>query len=298
MIVLTPIYVKENDRRFERRITYLKEAIKSVDLQSAQHIIIDDGSSPSSLESIKDLCQEYGVTFLKRERQAYDLLTCTNALNFGLEHILASDEIDSSECICFLHSDDILIDAKARAEFMKRQNGNFLYSDAVIFVDDSSSGIVWEGLSNPKRNSDFWVYGKMPYPTMTWTKKFLAELKKYVERKYSRTQILNSKVGCGEDVDISLMSLELLKERGENPLYLPQITAGYRIHSTSLSEVRNHKQRMKEQDAILVQHFGRRMLLPLHLRRLMARPEEYFSILLPLALQKRKRVQWKNDETI
>lgn len=295
MIILTPVYIKNDDPRFKERMRYLGESISSVRKQKNPpiQIIIDDGSSEESFAEIARTYKDSRTIVLRRERRARDLLTCANALNYGLNYVLSSEEFSSDEYISFLHSDDILINLDKRVENMRREGTDFLYSDAIIFFDGNPEGILWEGLKKPKeiKPQDYWIHGKMPYLTMTWTKRFLLELSKFIAIKYNQRSLLDSQVGCGEDIDLALNSLEFLNNNGGNYEYLPEITAGYRIHANSLAEIRNKKTRKKEENFILEKHFGKSSLLSLHLLRGFYRPEEYFACLFPHALKKRKKVK-------
>ncbi len=294
MIVLTPVYIKSGDSRFTQRKSYFEESMRSVRAQdeSIRHIIIDDGSPKESLQEIKDKSTDCKTTFLRRERQPRDLLTCTNALNYGLDYVLSSRDVCLDESISFLHSDDLLINGMRRVQSLSQERSRFLYSDAVIFFDNNPEGIVWEGLKgiNRGRLQDFWIRGRLPYPTMTWTKSLLLDLKEFILKKYGSPTILDPNVGCGENVDLALSTFEFLTQTEERYTYLPQITAGYRIHSESLAEIRDQKARREEENSVLVKHFGIRKLIPLHLQKFFCRPEEYLPFLFPLALKKRKKV--------
>lgn len=295
MIILTPVYIKPDDKNFRKREPYLRESIESVRMQKSDllHVIIDDGSPPDSLQEIKEEYSDRRTIFLRRERQPRNLLTCTNALNYGLDYIFSKKEISSEEQVSFLHSDDRIINVRSRIKRMVDENSRFLYSDAVIFFDDSPEEIIWEGMRDVKKGriQNFWIQGKLPYPTMTWTKGLLSEIKDYVYSRYGKTTLLDPCVGCGEDVDMALSTIEYLNHKGEEYSYLSEITAGYRIHSNSLAGIRNQKIRKKEENSVLVKHFGRKMLFPLHLQRFIYRPEEYIPFLFPQALKKRKKVK-------
>lgn len=295
MIFLTPVYIRENDPRFNKRKNYLVESIQSVRAQKEPHlqIVIDDGSPHGALADIQKMYGDGKTIFLRRERKEGDLLTCTNALNHGLNYILSSEHFTPNTPVSFLHSDDIAIHVGKREDTMQREGTSFLYSGAIIFFDGNPEGTIWDGLENLAfhKIQDFWIQGKLPYPTMTWTKKLLQGIQEFSARKYGQATILDSRVGCGEDVDIALTTFEFLNYLGETYSYFPEITAGYRIHSSSLSEIRDQRARKREENYVLIKHFGKRNLPLLHLKRFFCRPEEYLSFLFPYALKKKRTVK-------
>jgi len=116
-------------------------------------------------------------------------------------------------------------------------------------------------------------------------------LAEYNRSVYNLSSFLDGNIGCGEDVDIALSSLELAKKLRLKTGYLKEITAEYRIHDLSLAEIRDQKERAHEENTVLRKHFGKVGTSLQHLKRLIARPECYFQSLLINQLAKRKRVE-------
>lgn len=122
----------------------------------------------------------------------------------------------------------------------------------------------------------------MPYPTMTWSFNFLKNLTVWVGEKYGVQGFFDPEIGCGEDVDVALSSFEYAFSENYKIHYLPEITAGYRLHELSLSAIRDQTTRTKEENTVLIRHFGRFMKVLLHMGRFIVRPECYISQLMSL----------------
>ena len=301
MIILTPYYGLKDNPDFKIRKKYLQENIDSIDRQEIDslHVIIDDGSDDGFCDELQE---EYSTNnkriIIKRDRKEGDLLTCTNALNYGLDNVLCQEtfngrDLTKHNLITFLHSDDIAINLKNRKKIMNENKVDFLYTDALLFFDDNHEGLIWKGINGNIKTviNNFWVYGKMPYPTMTWSKNFLNKIKEHNKEYFCVNNILDTNIGCGEDVDIALNSLELALKLDLKVNYLPGITAGYRIHDSSLAEIRDQKKRKNEENSVLKKHFGKFGALKLHVRRLISRPECYFPKL--IGFKSKKKIKLK-----
>jgi len=299
MIIITPYYEEEENHNFSTRRKYLDETIESVDKQNRKdllHVIVDDGSKSEYYKKLqKKYLNSQNRIIIRRERKKSDILTCTNALNFGLDYCFKTDsfkgiDIGSHDIITFLHSDDLLIDVYKRLDMFNSGSYVFVYTDALIFFDDNDVAYKWGGIdgSIDKITNNMWVYGKLAYPTMTWKKDFLKELKTYNIQKYKLNYVLDPKVGCGEDVDLALSSLEFAKIKGCKIGYLKDFTAGYRIHNKSLASIRDQLQRASEENSVLIKHFGEVKSKVLHMRRMLARPECYFPFLMDIKVKFRK----------
>lgn len=301
MIILTPYYGRKNDPKFATRKKYLEETIQSVDKQSSVnflHIIIDDGSSDGVYEELMDRYSNSNQrVVLRRNRLESDVLTCSNALNFGISKILESDKVEGRDLtlhslVSVIHSDDIVINLADRKREMLDKRLSFLYTNAVIFFERNQPGLLWEGIDGKFSDvlDNFWVMGRMPYPTMTWAKRFMREIIKSNLKLYGTNSFYDNSIGCGEDIDVAAKSLKLAQKIQDNPGYLPIITAGYRIHNNSLAEIRDAKERRDEENSVLLRHFGRTGRVMLHLKRLFKRPECYFSFMLNQAIKKKKKI--------
>lgn len=288
MIIITTYYNRYNDKRFQDREKYLLETIRSIDKQPIKnifHLIVDDGSNPDIRSFIdKSFLNPDKRTIIRREKKKNELLTSTNARNFGLNYILHSkrSRFSGHEYITFIDSDDLLVNLEDRCDYIVNNKPSFLYSNALLFFDTSEKGLLWEGLPPETDPANFWIKGRLPYPTMTWEISFLSKLYYYVKSKYGVEGPFDPNIGCGEDVDIALSSLEFARAQKKKISFLPEITAAYRIHTHSLATIRDPKKRKEEEDSVLTKHFGKDQLGLLHAQRLLLRPECYFGSLYPL----------------
>ena len=173
--IITPYYTKLDDKGFSKRKEYLDETIRSVKSQITPllHVIVDDGSELNVAEEIAREHDPRNLVIIKRQRGTKDKLTCTNALNFGLEctlnNRLPTVDTKQIEYFTFLHSDDLVVNLNSRVKEMQDNNLGFIYTDAIIFKDPDVEGILWEGVNGSidSVRSTFWTEGRMPYPTMT-----------------------------------------------------------------------------------------------------------------------------------
>jgi len=289
MIIITTYHNRKNDHRFFNRRKYLEETIRSVDNQKVEnifHLIIDDGSTDDTYDVLH---AKYATSnrrrVIRRNKGDDEVLTSTNARNFGINLCLESNfiediDISEHEYITFIDSDDILIDLSARLNYAMKERCDFLYTDALLFFDDTDIAFKWNGIRSDLAYKNLWIYGKMPYPTMTWKVSFLRKLKQWTREKYNFDGPFDPHIGCGEDVDIALSSFECARYRGCKVGYLPKITAGYRIHNFSLATIRNQDKRSNEENTVLRRHYGNSTSHYLHLRRFVARPECYIPSLM------------------
>lgn len=306
MAIITPYYGKSGDQRFVTRKRYLHQTIQSVKSQDIDliHIIVDDGSDDGAIDEItKKFGDSDKITIIGRERKQEDRLTCTNAINYGLQKILGFEKfshIDSKriEYVTILHSDDLAINLEARVNEMSKKSIDFLYTDAIILIESTKEKILWEGIDGSAREvrRNLWHRGRMPYPTMTWTAPFLVQMQRYVRDRYKRAFILDRSIGCGEDVDLALTSLELAEKEKMKIGYLREITAVYRIHDLSLAKIRNSRERREEENHVLKKHFGSVGKKVQHLERLINRPECYFPFLMRYVLSRRKKINLEDLE--
>jgi len=301
MIIITPYYGKKRDKNFENRQKYLLQALMSIDKQTVPnltHIIVDDGSTDGFCNSIKHKFSNDNRIWLRREKLINEILTCTNAINFGIKFVLENkDKFKESESITFLHSDDLAIDLSIRESAMQNEDIDFIYTDALIFFDNNDYGFKWSGLpfNYKSLEENFWIKGKMPYHTMTWRIKCIKDLIDYNNKKYKLSSLLDPTVGCGEDVDGALTTIEWAKEVGANVKYIPQVTYGYRIHNQSLASIRNQRKRRKEENSVLYKHFGYFKTISLHLKRFIERPEIYINFLMKLKNNTRENIKFRDN---
>ncbi len=298
MIVITTYHGRNNDKRFSNRKQYLEETIRSIDSQNLDnlfHLIIDDGSSDGTYEILRSrYANDNKRCILRREKNVDEPLTSTNARNFAINlclksHSIEGIDISKQKYITFIDSDDIVIDLSKREEFLSRNDSAFLYTDALLFFDDIDTAFFWRGMRADRAYKNFWIYGRMPYPTMTWRIDFLRELKNWIKINYGFDGPFDSKIGCGEDVDVALSAFECAQNKKFKIDYLPEVTAGYRIHDSSLASIRNQSTRANEENSVLKRHFGDSVGMYLHFRRFFARPECYMPYLMKVKNIFRKR---------
>lgn len=296
VIIITTYHGSLEDARLSKRGQYLDELIASVDKamdDRSLHIIVDDGSTDNVCEERKVLHQDNTRRiFLRREKAEGEPLTSTNARNFAISMCLNGIFGYDQKYITFVDSDDLLIDICTRTTLMESGKLDFLYSDALIFFNQTDVAYFWKGMEAHKHSTEraFWVSGRMPYPTMVWSIEFLRKVREFVKDKYGFIGPFDPTIGCGEDVDIALSSLECANDEHKIG-YLSQVTVAYRIHDNSLASIRNGQERSREEHGVLVRHFGSRTAVLLHIRRFISRPECYIEYLWPLRNFVRKKTQ-------
>lgn len=305
MIIITAYHGKKDDPRFESRKKYLDEMIRSVDNQTYKnivHVIVDDGSTDDYCLLLKEKYKYNNQRLIiRREKPQGEILTASHAINFALDTCLNFEKIEGVDLsqhdfVCFTDSDDLIIDIDKRVKEIEEQKLDLLYTDTLIFFDTSPYAYFWKGVSHKHKKifDNFWILGRMPYPSMTWKKSFLMGLKEYNKQKYNINGILNSEIGCGQDVELALCSFEYAKLNNLKVGYLPEVTAGYRIHDMSIATIRNQKQRAKEENSVLVRHFGKIGALYMHIKRFICRPECYF----PQIMKVRSFFREKTEKSI
>jgi glycosyltransferase involved in cell wall biosynthesis len=299
MIVITTYHEKQNDKRFLNRRRYLDETIKSIDnqqIESVFHILVDDGSDE---ETFKYLFRKYNEPdkriVLRREKKIDEPLTSTNARNFAINFCLENNSLDIKEndYISFIDSDDVLINFNKRVNYLFEHESDFLYTDSLLFFNNDNVCYRWEGLNPDNAYNIFWITGKMPYPTMTWKVSFLKKLKIYIQERYNTEGLFDPEIGCGEDVDVAMSSFECAHKNNLKISYLPEITAGYRIHNHSLATIRNQHRRKIEEKLVIKRHFKDKTNL-LYLKRFFIRPECTIAFLMIIKNLFRKRL-YKKD---
>lgn len=294
MIVITPFLFRKGDSNFIGRDTFLEETIASIDANhdGVAHIIVDDGSDQETLRALdRRFRGSPNRAIVSRKRAPSDLLSCTNAINFGVRLCLEQRTVDSVDVgahshICFLHSDDLALDLWKRIRLAEVTQADFLYSHAAIFFNTGNEGLLWKSCTGDARRmrKRFWVHGEMAYPTMTWSIR-LARL--LVERHGT---MLDPMVGCGEDVDVFLKTIDTVNTHGLNVEFLPDVTAGYRIHEKSLADIRDQRDRAQEELTVMRRHFGTLGARVLSAKRLWHRPETTFPVLQQRASRRKVKV--------
>lgn len=299
MILITTYYSRSGDQRFLNRRQYLEQTIQSVDSQNLDnlfHLIVDDGSTDDMYSVLSKKYADHPTRrVIRREKSHAEPLSSTNARNYAIELCLkhkniAGIDISNHKYISFTDSDDLVANLGLRLSFMEKNQFSFGYSDAFIFFDNDIPGrLVWKALNPQRAYKNFWIFGKMPYPTMCWRKDFLEGLTLWVKRRYGFDGPFDPNIGCAEDVDIALSSFEYAKIVNTKIGYIPEVTAGYRIHQNSLAEIREQGTRKTEEHKVLIRHFGRMESLWMYVKRAIVRPEFLFPSLIKLRNRFRKK---------
>jgi len=298
MIIITTYHEKINDNRFFNRREYLKETIDSIDKQTAGniiHIVVDDGSDMSVYEYLYSRYNNPGKRIvLRREKGLNEPLTSTNARNFAIDFCLQNLNLEDDEYLTFIDSDDLLVNLEKRIECLLIENPDFAYMNSLLFFDKSDIAFEWIGLETNKAYKNFWVYGGMPYPTMTWKISFLKRLKEYTKTNFNISGPFDPNIGCGEDVDIALSSFEVLIRYKLKISFFPFIATAYRIHNHSLATIRSQSRRSKEEMIVIRRHFGNFFTPILYIKRFLIRPECTIHSIMKIKNLFRKKIR-KND---
>ena len=258
--VVTPIYATPENGRLELFRYTLKSVLRQC--PDVVHVVVDDGSQ----EDVEYFLREHGnssVRYLKRERQASDLKTASNALNLGIDNCIAknSDVLSSREtrdlaAVTFLHSDDVLTRDSIEKRLLGLKDG-FVFTE-MAFSD--KNGLVYCVRNGLEYLQDKTYVSRNPVPfnkhTLMWNTQFLRYLKEYSERRYEQFGVFDSHLFFGEDLDVVLSSFEAAIEGNFEIDYLPFASVIYRNHPNSISG-ETHRAAIEEQSNIIsIKHFG------------------------------------------
>lgn len=292
LVVITP-YRELGAPVRARRL--LRATVASVDAQATEvlHCIVDDGNSKECSSYLESAYSGPSRIILHRSKQPAEVLGCPPALNFAFDHILdgkLSRSIPEDSMVTALHADDLALSFDQRVAACG-STASFCYSDAALLIEGSREILSWPSLRFPLRHTRalFWMLGRFAYPTMTWRLGFLNLLREYNAVAYGHKTVMDSRVGCAEDVDLCLASLECAVAHGAEVAAPKAVTAVYRIRDDSLSEIRDPGERWREERFILRKHFGAASSL-LRAGRVVVRPETVWPGLLKARLLFRRGV--------
>lgn len=224
--VIIPVYNGEK---------YLQQTLESVFAQTYtdyEVIVIDDGSTdstPQILESYKD-----SIRYVSQENQGVSA-----ARNHGL--YLARGEL-----VAFLDADDLFLPhklAKQVAVFDKFPDLGIVNSGFRI-LNDADNTIIevkwWKDI--PKLHNEAWLLYKPVLPSAMMFRRFWLEKVGGFDRRFF----------AGEDIDITLRMVA----EGCQAQWLSEVTACYRVHSSSVTRANTPKQ-VENTEAMLNNFFAR-----------------------------------------
>jgi len=300
LVVVTP-YRDYDDSRSIRRSSLLARTVASVERQKVPilHVIVDDGSPVLAFNQIRRTYESRHRIVVRREKPEREVASCCGALNFGFDFVLGGNlaqyGVTESAFVTALHSDDLLIDSHLR--MAPAASSAFIYSDAGLLVEPEGNLWRWTSMCGSPRSvrRSLWVRAGMPYPTMTWRVEFLRHIRDYAVRTYGQSGVMDNRIGCGEDVDVALSSLECLIDLRYTATRVPSVTAIYRIRPDSLAATRPTDQRTQEERFVLRKHFGAAALLQ-RIARFAIRPECTFPALMPLRVRHKRALVFDDDE--
>lgn len=220
--VIIPVYNCER---------YVKDTILSVLNQSYRKIeliVVDDGSTDSSCDIIKELKKDNSFLFIKKA-------------NTGLVNTLKDiRQRVSGKYLCILGCDDIMMPDRIRrqVELAEQQSLSLVFSKCQI-INESSDVI---GQLNIKFNGkDVFrelIYGRLMIPAPTVLVK---------------TSVYNSYSYLSEYIEDLPMWLQIAKEH--NVGYVNDTLAKYRVHLLGMSMSKNYD-RMIEEEAKIISFFS------------------------------------------
>ncbi len=230
--VVVPVYAY-----MPERVDYLNLCLKSLARQEQPFvsIIVDDGSP--LFNDVKPLVESYDERFrlFRRERRSTDKKTASNALNMGLSILLDNShgilrKDESIKAICYLHSDDMLPQDSLKKRFQSMSKESPFVYGRNLLIDDYSRAFGYQG----SRVGSFMHGYNFAYHTSFWETGFIRDLRNYVKHKHNQKGLFDSEISIGEDRDVTLSSLELLKIHRMNSHFISAPTYYYRIHDNCL----------------------------------------------------------------
>lgn len=207
---------------------YLPEAIKSILNQTDgnfQLIIIDDGSTDNSLNTIKSFAIDARIKVV-----AHDNMGMGNSLNHALEFV-------NSEWLMRMDADDVMMPNRiASQRLFISENPDLAVAGSLVYYIDSKSRIIGKSVSELTTRSHFnrmvdkkKMFG-LHHPSTVIKTKILKNLGGY-----------RSEFWPAEDIDL----WNRITEAGETILVQPQYLLKYRIHTNSISISSAMKARQK-----------------------------------------------------
>jgi hypothetical protein len=288
LAIVTPVYATEANRRLD----LLAQTMRSVSSQqlpgdSYVQIVVDDGSEADVAACVKshgDACMRY----LRRERKAGDLKTASNAINFGLELVMrrsgdvfTQEERSDVAAATYLHSDDLFTRASAR-DRLSRLEGGAVYTDMALFDDNVRYVSTGDRYLRPRHP----FYPSFNHHTIMWGMEFLHRMKEYAGERYGQDGIFDPKLFYGEDLDVSMISLEVADKHNLPMSYAREVTVMYRMHELSITGSNIPSEVERQKDHITSKHPQVHWSAP---NRLLANPPWSFFTFLPEPMKRKLR---------
>ncbi|RZK12989.1 MAG: glycosyltransferase [Flavobacterium sp.] len=220
--------------------TYIVEALESVRRQTypnVELIIIDDSSTDNSVHLIESWIQcQIGFT---------RILLIKNPFNRGVTAVCQQIlENALGEYIQFLDADDTLLNGalpKKVDELKKNANAAFIYTDVMVSSHDKkyekdsyllNLGYNPSNMPSGKIHEQLFEFNFIPFSSVLM-----------------RTSCIRNIGGLNEAIKLQDYYLWLRLSERYNVLYLPEVTALYRVHKDSFSN--HHKTSPKLHDSVL-----------------------------------------------
>lgn len=236
--VITPVYATSENNR----LVLLEDTIKSMHRlpDDFVQLIVDDGSSIN----VRNLVMSYNsidsrIRYLRRERQPNDLCTASNALNYGINQVLDSEEYKDIEAITTLHSDDLMLDVGKRFDALKESIGA-VFADIIKF-----DGISYAKLKKGREiNPDMLVQSGsskgINHPSIMWRKDFAQSMRDYNLRYFGTNGLYMPDIRYAEDRAVIKLTIFLGLVQDLEVKYVDSIAMLIRAHESSITQTINY----------------------------------------------------------
>ncbi len=234
--IVIPVYANTQER-----LKYFQYCVQSIKRQDKPFVaIFVDDESPffSDVQSI--IGNDERFRLVQRQRHPTDLKTASNALNYGIDLILDSNQkvLGSTENIhtlSYVHSDDMLSLHGLQTQKPKL----FSYTDMIVINEENRVLLRREAEKKPNISAK-----SFPHHSSSWSFDFMNRLREYILTKYNQDGVFDPSISYGEDRDVSLSSLELLSILNEDAEFVHFPRYFYRVHEKSITGeiVPDHKE--------------------------------------------------------
>lgn len=258
----------------------IADSIKSVLKQSLKDlilIVVDDASSDETESIVSEMAkQEARLIFVRRDKPNNEVKTASNAINFGLKHILFDQANSTLEkkilYITQVHSDDFLHihSIEKRVATLKHESAGAVYTDALAFdlVKQESRLLQGKETSSLKDLLIRTHVQTIPNFTMMWKK----DLVKDIMSKNSY-EFYDPSIGSSEDIDVSSKTIVYCMQHSLDIRYIKgYVGSFYRINPVSLARQRTWKEAKKNFDYVEKKYFSCVGVIQNNFRRFLIRP--------------------------
>ena len=194
------------------------------------HLIVDDGSSDRTKELVEFHSKEDPrIVYARREKPKGEKLTASNAINHGFNMLLDESTI---KYFTVLHSDDLLTENSISQRIKKiKENPEYALAFGNICNIDENYRIIREssGFDFPDAETLYErtrISRSFPHHTILFSKDILKE-----------TGFYDSRIGYGEDCDMSLRLIKTVIETGSGIEYIDDFLTYYMTHQDSISGI-------------------------------------------------------------